>query len=141
MAPVDGIEADASGSRIAEVPRKLSRGPRITITCECGQRRALRYGERWSCEGCGRTWNTRRIPADEYAAIRRTQLRFRWTQIGVLTLAVAVVAISIAIGSAFGGLILVAFGAITWKTAVWPRQRRRYLEAVAKLPTWEIKPD
>src|SRR3712207_76550 len=36
-------------------------GPPITITCECGEKRALRYGTRWTCERCGRTWDTNQI--------------------------------------------------------------------------------
>ena len=61
----------------AKLPRSVRKGPLITVTCECGQRRELRYDERWKCDGCGRRYDTSRIPLDEYAAIRRTQLRYR----------------------------------------------------------------
>ena len=124
---------------MSQLLAKLRRDPPIAITCECGERRNLRYGERWRCEQCGRTWNTSRIPADQYAAIRRTQSRFRWTATAVFLLAVALITVSILIGRAYGGLVLVAFGGIIWKTALWPRIRRRYMEKVAAVPKWEIK--
>ena len=60
-----------------EQPGSVLRGPPIAITCECGEKRDLRYGEEWTCESCGRRWDTNQIPAEQYAAIRRTQLRFR----------------------------------------------------------------
>ena len=28
--------------------------PPITVKCECGEKRDLAYGERWTCETCGR---------------------------------------------------------------------------------------
>ena len=48
-------------------------------------RRAARppYGERWTCEKCGETWNTRRIPLEEDAQLRRIQMRFRWMPLAV----------------------------------------------------------
>jgi hypothetical protein len=60
-----------------EEPGWILRGPPIAVTCECGGKRDLRYGEIWSCERCGKRWNTRQIPAEQYQLIRRTQLRFR----------------------------------------------------------------
>ena len=64
----------AVGSRRAG---PVLRGPPIAVTCECGEKRDLRYGEDWVCESCGRRWDTRQIPAEQYETIRRTQLRFR----------------------------------------------------------------
>ena len=60
-----------------ERPGAVLRGPPISVTCECGEARELRYGERWRCESCGRRYDTTRIPRADYDAIRRTQLRFR----------------------------------------------------------------
>ena len=53
-----------------ERPGSVFRGPPITLTCECGEKRDLSYGERWECEKCGRTWDTGRIPHEQYDAIR-----------------------------------------------------------------------
>ena len=52
-----------------DLPRSIRRGPLITLSCECGARRELHYGEQWHCENCGRTWNTNRIPLEQYEQI------------------------------------------------------------------------
>ena len=69
----------------------MLRGPPIAVTCECGEKRDLRYGEDWACESCGRRWDTNQIPAEQYEAIRRTQLRFRVLPVvyGLVVLALA----------------------------------------------------
>ena len=60
-----------------ERPGSVLGGPAITVTCECGEKRELRYGEDWTCESCGRRWDTNQIPPEQYKAIRNTQLRYR----------------------------------------------------------------
>ena len=75
--------ADAGSGRTrrlrfgSETPGTITKGPPITVTCECGARKELFYGERWTCPDCGRSYDTSHIPADEYQAIRRLQLRYR----------------------------------------------------------------
>lgn len=123
------------------VPRSVRRGPAITITCECGERRYLHYGERWGCERCGRIWNTTRIPIEQYAEIRRTQLRFRRVPITISFLALVCVVAFIIAGRALGGLVVVALGATTWSMFFRPVYKRRYRAALAKLPSWEIAPE
>ena len=59
------------------LPRSVREGRGSRLTCKCGERRYLQYGERWTCEKCGRSWDTLRIPLEEYAAMRRAQLRDR----------------------------------------------------------------
>jgi hypothetical protein len=124
-----------------DLPRSIRRGPKITIACECGEKRYLQYGERWTCEKCGRTWNTRRIPLEEYAELRRTQLRYRRVPLAVSVLALACVITFVLLGKAVAGLLLVAFAATTWSMFVHPLHRRRYRQALAKLPTWKIEPE
>lgn len=124
-----------------ELPRSIRRGPRITLTCECGELRYLSYGERWTCEKCGKTWNTARIPLEQYAELRRTQLRFRRVPIAISVLALICIVAFIIVGKAFGGLIVVALGATTWSMFFRPLYRRRYREALADLPSWQIKPE
>ncbi len=124
-----------------DLPRSIRRGPPITITCDCGERRYLRYGERWSCEKCGRRWNTRRIPLEEYAALRRTQLRYRRVPLVVSALSLICVVVFIVLGQAFGGLIVVAFAASAWSMFGHPLHKRRYRKALAQLPTWKIEPE
>ena len=67
----------------ATVPRSIRRGPKITVSCRCGEKRYLNYGEQWTCEECGRHWDTNQIPAEQYAAIRSTQLRYRRVPIAI----------------------------------------------------------
>jgi hypothetical protein len=123
------------------LPRAVRRGPLITLTCKCGERRYLRYGESWKCEQCGRTWNTLRIPQEQYAEIRRAQLRFRRVPLAISALSLACLVTFIALGRAAGGLILVGFAATAWSMFVRPLHKRRYRKALAKLPSWEIEPE
>jgi hypothetical protein len=123
------------------ISRSVRRGPAITLTCECGASRQLHYGERWTCETCGRSWDTAKIPLDQYAAIRATQLRYRRAPIAVSVLALAAVIACIVVGKALGALLVVAILASTWSMFFRPLHRRRYRQALADLPTWQIEPD
>ncbi|MGH2856686.1 MAG: hypothetical protein ACRDMJ_04290 [Solirubrobacteraceae bacterium] len=123
------------------IDKRVLRGPKITLTCDCGESRYLNYGERWTCEHCRKTWNTTRIPLEQYAAIRATQLRYRRVPMMLSVVALACVIAFIVVGKAFGGLIVVALLASTWTMFFRPLHRRRYREALAELPTWKIKPE
>ena len=120
--------------------RKLSRGPRITLSCECGSRRELRYGERWQCEECGRVWDTHRIPAEEYAAIRRIHRRFVVMPIAMLLVVFATVALFIAFGRIYA-LILLPLALSMWSVYGRPVHRRRLRRALDSRPQWEIRPE
>ena len=63
--------------RRREAPGAILRGPPIAVTCDCGAKQDVRYGDTWVCEQCGKRWNTAQIPAEQYEAIRRLQLRYR----------------------------------------------------------------
>lgn len=117
------------------------RGPLITLTCECGARHQARYGERWTCEGCGRTWDTSRIPAEQYAAVRATQLRYRRVPLAISAVVLLCVVAFVIAGKALGGLVVVALVATTWSMFFRPIYRRRYRRALAELPTWKIEPE
>ncbi len=123
------------------LPKSLRRGPPITLTCECGERRHLRYGDRWKCEKCGRAWNTAKIPVEQYASIRATQLRLRRIPIAISVVALVCVVAFIIAGRALGGLVVVALVATTWSMFFRPVYKRRYREALAQLPSWQIEPD
>ena len=126
----------------AKLPRSVRKGPLITVTCECGKRRELHYGERWKCEGCGRRFDTSKIPLEEYAAIRRTQLRFRMVPlISGLLLLVAVV-LFFAAGKVYGAIIVVPFLFASWNMFVRPFFRSRYRRRLTQnTPTWTIDAD
>ena len=129
------------GADASDLPRSIRRGPKITISCECGEKRYLQYGEAWTCEKCGRTWNTRKIPVEEYAELRRTQLRYRRVPLIIAALSLVCVVGFIVIGKALGGLLIVAFGATSWSMFGQPFYKRRYREQLAKVPTWKIEPE
>jgi hypothetical protein len=125
-----------------QLPRSVRKGPPITVTCECGQKRDLQYGEQWRCEGCGRRYDTRKIPIDEYAAIRRTQLRYRVIPLAAGLVLLAAMIVFFVAGSAFSGLVAVAFLAASWVMFVRPFFRSRYRKSLGKnLPTWNLKAD
>ena len=121
--------------------RSIRRGPRITLTCHCGRRNYLQYGERWTCEECGRTWNTLRIPREEYVELRRAQLRYRRVPIAVSVVSLVCIVAFVAVGKGLAGLVVVAFALTAWSMFARPLHRRRYREALARIPTWDIDPE
>jgi hypothetical protein len=123
-----------------EAPGTVLRGPPITVTCECGERRDLRYGATWACDDCGRRWDTRQIPAEQYETIRRLQWRFRRVPV-VLGLVVAALAIFFTLtGNIFNVFVLLPLAMMIWFIFVRPVHQRRYREAIADLPRWELRP-
>jgi hypothetical protein len=124
-----------------EQPGAVLRGPPIAVTCECGEKRDLRYGEDWECEDCGRRWDTNQIPAEQYETIRRTQLRFRVLPViyGLVVLALAV--FFTLTGNIFSVIILLPLAMMLWFYFVRPFHRRRYRRAIAELPRWELRPE
>jgi Flp pilus assembly protein TadB len=123
-----------------EEPGSVLRGPPITITCECGEKRNLRYGEEWQCERCGKRWDTRQIPAEQYAAIRRLQWRFRIVPIA-LGLVVAALAIFFTLtGNIFNVFVLLPLAMMIWFVFLRPTHQRRYRQAISDLPRWELRP-
>jgi hypothetical protein len=118
--------------------RAVRRGPPITVSCPCGERRRLGHGERWRCERCGRRWNTAQIPRDSYLALRAEQLRYRRAPLAVSVLALACVVTGVLAGRALGGLMIMAVALITWSMFFRPLHRRRHREALARVPTWTL---
>ena len=123
-----------------EQPGWALRGPPISVTCKCGEKRDLRYGEAWRCERCGRRWNTAQIPSEQYEVIRRTQLRFR-----VLPVVYGLVVLALAMfftltGNIFSVFVLLPLALMIWFYFVRPFHRRRYRRAIAELPRWDLRP-
>ena len=124
-----------------EAPGAILGGPPISVTCECGVKHDLKYGEAWTCESCGRRWDTRQIPREQYEAVRRTQLRFR-----VLPVVVGLVVLALAVfftlsGNIFSVFFLLPVGLTFWFVFLRPFHRRRYRAAIADLPRWELHPE
>jgi hypothetical protein len=120
----------------------VRKGPPITITCECGEKRDLQYGEQWRCEGCHHSYDTRKIPIDEYAAIRRTQLRYRIIPLAAGSFLLAGMIALFIVGRAFSGLVAVAILVAAWSMFARPFFRTRYRRAISEaVPTWNIRAD
>ncbi len=136
-----GREAPAPPRERRERPGAVLRGPPIAVRCDCGSKHDLAYGERWRCEQCGRTWDTKRIPFAEYDAIRRTQLRFRVLPV-LLGLLVAALAIFFTLtGNVWSVFFLLPLAMTTWFVFVRPSHRKRYRRAIADLPKWTLDPE
>ncbi|MEA2453947.1 MAG: hypothetical protein QOI45_209 [Thermoleophilaceae bacterium] len=124
-----------------EPPGAIVKGPPITVTCECGVKRELAYGERWQCESCGRSWDTGRIPAEQYDEIRRLSLRFRVVPIAFGAV-VALLAIFFTLtGNIPGVFFLLPTALLSWFIFLRPLHRRRYRAAIKTLPRWELRAD
>jgi hypothetical protein len=124
-----------------EAPGAILGGPPIAVTCECGEKHDLRYGDAWTCERCGRRWDTNQIPREQYDVVRRTQLRFR-----ALPVAVGLIVLGLAVfftltGNIFSVFFLLPVGLSVWFVFLRPFHRRRYRAAIADLPRWELHPE
>jgi hypothetical protein len=123
------------------LPRSVRRGPPIAVTCECGEKRELRYGERWRCDRCGRSYDTNRIPVEEYTSMRRARIRDRILPSVIFALLAVVVLLFILIGRPLAAIIVVPLVGFFWGSFVRPKRRRRQLTAIAERPRWTIKAD
>jgi hypothetical protein len=124
-----------------EQPGAVLRGPPITVRCECGGSASLPHGARWTCDGCGRSYDTARIPREEYDAIRRLQLRYRVLPIVFGLIVVALGVVFTLTGAVMSVFILLPFALITWFAFLRPVHQRRYRGAIADRPTWDLRAD
>ena len=107
----------------------MVKGPPISVSCECGETAALAYGERWSCPSCGRSYDTTRIPREQYEEIRRLSLRYRALPVG-FALGVALLAIFFTLtGNVPGVFFLLPTALIVWFVFLRPVHRKRYRQA------------
>lgn len=115
------------------------KGPRITVTCECGTVTRAAYGVRFTCEGCTREYDTSRIPSSDYARLAAVVRRFRiggW----VFGIVVALLALWLVLqGQPFVLLIGLSSILFAWFTYGRPFVRSRYRKALAALPRWNLE--
>ncbi|MDQ6817486.1 MAG: hypothetical protein M3018_08785 [Actinomycetota bacterium] len=128
-------------SPVADESRKPRRGPPITVTCECGERRELRYGQRWRCESCGGSYDTNRIPVEEYDTFRRNRARDRILPSAVFAALAVLVLVLVLIGRPLGAIVIVPLVGFVWGSYVRPARRRRQYRAIAERPRWKIRAD
>lgn len=126
--------------RRLEYHRAGMRGTPITIRCDCGEARPVAYGERWTCEACGRTWNTAQIPADEYWRVMRELRRYRWLITAICVVVVGtLLPLAVIVSYRFFILAMLILGAsYFFGLPVW---RRKVLERVRDRPTWKLSPE
>jgi hypothetical protein len=114
--------------------------PPISIRCECDEERSVPYGETWTCEGCGRRWDTRQIPAEEYFARLRRMRLFRVEVLGLLTLGIAVfVPLIVFVDPSL--IFLAGITSFAFIVLYMPSWRRRVRRAAADPPKWELHPE
>ncbi len=115
--------------------------PRITLRCDCGKSEALvPYGERWTCEACGRTYDTNGIPAADFAAIQAMRRRYRIIGYTGVALVAALVLLLALTAQPFQLFIGLPFILLLWFTYVRPVMRSRYHRRVGELQrTWVLK--
>jgi hypothetical protein len=124
-----------------EAPGTVLGGPPIAVTCECGTKHDVRYGEAWTCEQCGRRWDTNQIPREQYEAVRRTQLRFRVLPVAVGLLVAALAIFFSLTGNVISVFFLMPVALMVWFVFLRPVHRKRYRRAIADLPRWDLRPD
>jgi hypothetical protein len=118
------------------------KGPLITVRCDCKDGQAqVAYGERWSCEACGRTYDTAQIPAGEYA--RFASLTRRW-RLGGYALAALFALVTLLLylqDEPVNLLIGVPALLVVWFTLMRPFLRGRYRRALAasQSPRWTLR--
>ena len=132
-------------------PRARAPGPRRARLRCCAARRSrspasaarsatCATARQWQCERCGKRWDTRQIPAEQYEAIRRLQWRFRLVPIA-LGLVVAALAIFFTLtGNIFNVFVLLPLAMMIWFVFLRPTHQRRYRQAISDLPRWELRP-
>jgi hypothetical protein len=121
-----------------EQPGAVLRGPPVTITCACGQKHAVPYGDVWTCDECGRTWDTGQIPRAEYEAIRRITWRFRLLPIVFGLLLATAALFFIVTDNYLSVFVLLPLSLMVWFTFLRGAHRRRFRAALADRRRWRL---
>jgi len=117
------------------------RAPLITITCDCGAAAEVAYGDRWSCEACGKTWDTAQIPASEYDVLVRGVSRYRLLALGP-PLLLAAILIPLAVLSGLQYALLLFVLVMAWGLLVIPQLRRRASTHIrTSTKSWKLRPE
>jgi hypothetical protein len=117
------------------------RAPLITITCDCGASSGVPYGERWTCDACGKTWDTAQIPAADYEALMRGVRRYRLLVLGPpLVLAAILMPLAAIVGVQYAFLLFILV--MGYALLVIPQLRRRASKHMRdSTKSWELRPE
>jgi hypothetical protein len=114
--------------------------PLISLTCDCGEQAGVAYGERWTCPGCERMFDTTDIPRGEYDELVSLNRRYRlanWVVVAIMAAIVLAVALTGQLVSIFAGL---AVCLVTWFLYIRPLVHRRHRRAVSGLTrSWNLE--
>lgn len=113
----------------------------ITLTCDCGQIGYVRYGERWTCPECSRTWDTSQIPDEEYEKLAASVRRYRLLALGPpLVLAAILLPLAVVAGIQFGLLFFVLV--LAYGIFVIPKVRQRATRSMSESTrSWSLSPE
>jgi len=113
----------------------------ITLQCDCGKLAGLAYGERWTCPECGKTWDTSRIPREEYDRLLRSVKRYRMLTVGPPA-ALAAVLVPLAIFDGLQWAFLLFLLVMAYGLLVVPHIRRKATKNVlANTRQWKLHPE
>jgi hypothetical protein len=116
------------------------RAPRITLRCDCGAEALVAFGERWTCESCGRTYDTTGIPDADFRAIQTLRRRYRVFGYAGVTVVAAFVLLLAITAQQFQLFIGLPFILLLWFMYVRPLMRSRYRRRVGELTrTWTLR--
>jgi hypothetical protein len=110
----------------------------LTLRCECGEVISAHAGDVVTCT-CERRYDTSALPGPSIAHVRATQARLRlYARLGAI-----IVVLFGLIGFYFARLPGVAgaasISAILWWKVVAPALRRKHMDDVTDLPTWNVE--
>jgi len=114
--------------------------PPIVITCDCGESKAIPYGERWVCERCGRSWNTAQIPVEEFEGLLRQVRRRKLEALGAGALFAGILVPLVVLGGA-RFILLIPLGMAGWLFVFLPFWRRRVRSVARDAPKWQLRPE
>jgi hypothetical protein len=98
------------------------------------------YGETWTCETCGRRWNTAQIPEDDYWGIMREMRNYRLAVIGIAVGFAALFGL-LALFVAENLFLLLPLVLMVWFILFMPWWRRRIRRRAQSLPQWQLTPE
>lgn len=117
------------------------REPLITLTCDCGASVEVGYGEVWTCDACGKTWDTSGIPASEYGALVAAVRRYRLLVLGPpVVMAAILIPLAAISGLEYAFLLFVLV--MGYGLLVVPQLRRRSAAQMQKsTKSWKLRPE
>lgn len=118
---------------------RTMRRAKITVKCDCGEMRYVDYGESWECP-CGRRWNTRQIPAEEYWGMMNSMRAQRLLLIGLAVLVAGIFGL-FAVNAGPRAFAAAPLVIVFWYLVVMPRWRRRVHQRTRALPRWTLTPE